>query len=266
MQPQEYHTLAALEQRHWWYRALHRRLLSRLQQEARRQGRPLRVFDAGCGTGGLLRLLRQRPEVSMAEGCDIHPLALAYARSGGLAVRQRSVNELTGLPGEWDLVCSVDVLYHQEVSPQRALEGMAGLLVPGGALLLNVAAMPCLARGHDIRVMGARRFLPAGLRQLIEASGLDVEEMRYWNSWLTPLLWLRIRLETLSGQPPGLAAQAEAGTPQQGDSELQLPPAWLNRCLAALLELERQLSPWLPLPWGCSLMLMARKPLALGSA
>lgn len=260
MQPQEYHTLAALEERHWWYRALRRRLLSRLQREARRQGRPLRVFDAGCGTGGLLRLLRRRPEVSRAEGCDIHPLALAYARSRELTVRHRSVNELAGLPGGWDLVCSVDVLYHQEVSPRRALEGMAGLLVPGGALLLNVAAMPGLARGHDIRVMGARRFRAAGLRQLVEASGLEVEEIRYWNSWLTPLLWLRIRLEALGAERPG-AAPAEAGPAQDGDSELQLPPAWLNHTLAALLELERQLSPALPLPWGSSLMLMARKPL-----
>lgn len=261
MQPQEYHTLAALEQRHWWYRALHRRLLNRLQREARRQGRPLRVFDAGCGTGGLLRRLRQRPEVSRAEGCDIHPLALAYARSDGLTVRRCSVNELAGLPGGWDLICSVDVLYHRDVSPRRAMAGMAGLLEPGGALLLNVAAMPCLARGHDIRVMGARRFLPAGLRQLVEASGLEVEEIRYWNSWLTPLLWLRIQLEAL-GERARLAAPPAAAPAQDADSELQLPPAWLNRGLAALLELERQLSPWLPLPWGSSLMLMARKPLA----
>jgi len=265
MQPQEYHTLAALEKRHWWYRSLQRRLLGRMKREARRQGRPLRVFDAGCGTGGLLLLLRQQPEVNTAEGCDIHPLALDYARSRGLTVRCRSVNELTELRGEWDLVFSVDVLYHREVSPNRALEGMAGLLVPGGALLVNVAAMPCLARGHDNKVMGARRFLPASLRQLVEASGLEVEEIRYWNSWLTPLLWLRIRMETLKGKHPPSPAVPEAGAAQDEASELQLPPAWLNDSLAALLELEHQLSPWMPLPWGSSLLLMARKPLALAS-
>lgn len=265
MQPQEYHTLAALEEQHWWYRALRRRLLSRLQREAGQQRRPLRVFDAGCGTGGLLRLLSQRPEVATAAGCDVHPLALAYARSRGLTVRQLSVNELATLTERWDLVCSIDVLYHREVSPRRALEGMANLLVPGGALLLNVAAMPCLARRHDMRVMGARRFLAAGLRQLVEASGLEVEEILYWNTWLTPLLWLRIQLEGLEQR---LHSQAEPDGHQDGAarSELQLPPAWLNRGLAAVLELERRLQPWLPLPWGSSLLLLARKPLRLASA
>ena len=57
MQPREYEVMAALEQGHWWYRALRRRLLERLEREAHRRGRPLQVFDAGCGTGGLLHVL-----------------------------------------------------------------------------------------------------------------------------------------------------------------------------------------------------------------
>jgi SAM-dependent methyltransferase len=254
MQPQEYHTLAALEERHWWYRALHRRLLERLAREARHRGRPLRVFDAGCGTGGLLRLLTQLADVAEAEGCDLHPLALSYARSRGVKVRRCSVNELEALPVGWDLVCSVDVLYHREVTPSQALAGMAALLAPGGLLLLNVAAMPCLARRHDVLVMGARRFLPAGLRQQVEASGLAVEELRYWNVWLTPLLWLRVRLDSLLG--PAISPQDPAA------SELTLPPPWLNRGLGVLLELERRLAPVLPQPWGSSLLLVARKPFA----
>lgn len=254
MQPQEYHTLAAVEEQHWWFRALRRRLLARLEREARRQGRPLRVFDAGCGTGGLLRLLTRRADVAEAEGCDFHPLALSYARSRGVKVRWCSVNELQTLPSGWDLVCSVDVLYHREVTPSHALAGMAALLAPGGVLLLNVAAMPCLARRHDVQVMGGRRFLPAGLRRQVEASGLAVEELHYWNIWLTPLLWLRIRMETLL-QPPA-ALQEPAAT------ELRPPPPWLNHGLGILLELERRFAPLLPQPWGSSLLLVARKPFA----
>ena len=111
--------------------------------------------------------------------------------------------------------------------------------------------------------MGARRFLADGLRQLVEASGLEVEEILYWNSWLTPLLWLQIQIEALgrrSAPAPAEPAEQQDGA---GPSELRLPPAWLNRGLAAVLDLERQLSPLLPLPWGSSLMLVARKPLAL---
>jgi SAM-dependent methyltransferase len=255
MQPQEYHTLAAMEEQHWWYRALHRRLLARLAREARRRGRPLRVFDAGCGTGGLLQILSRRADVAEAEGCDLHPLALSYARSRGVKVRWCSVNELQALPSGWDLVCSVDVLYHREVTPSHALAGMAALLAPGGVLLLNVAAMPCLARRHDVLVMGGRRFLPAGLRRHVEASGLAVEELRYWNVWLTPLLWLRVRLDTLGG--------AVSSPQEPAASDLRLPPPWLNHGLGVLLELERRLAPVLPQPWGSSLLLVARKPVSL---
>jgi len=254
MQPREYEVMAALEQGHWWYRALRRRLLERLEREAHRRGRPLQVFDAGCGTGGLLQELGRRPEIARAEGCDLHPLALDHARARGLAVRRCSVNELDEVPAGWDVVLSVDVLYHRQVIPERAMAGMAGLLAPGGLLLLNVAAMPCLARRHDQRVMGARRFLPDGLRLLATAAGLRTEELTYWNSWLTPPLWLWLRLQRL----------AASGVEGDGDapSELTLPPVWLNGSLEKLLELERRLARLLPLPWGSSLLLAARKPMA----
>ncbi|MEB3303999.1 MAG: class I SAM-dependent methyltransferase [Cyanobacteriota bacterium] len=245
MRPHEYHVLAALEGKHWWYRALRRRLLAKLEQEARRKNRPLRVFDAGCGTGAWLGVLSLHKDIQAAEGCDLHPLAVGYAQARGLKVERRSVNALGGLPADWDVVCSIDVLYHREVDPQRALEGMAALLAPGGMLLLNVAAMPCLSRPHDDNVMGARRYLPTGLRKSVEAAGLHTETLCYWNSWLTPFLWVAIRL----GERP---RTGEA-------SALQQPPGWLNESLNGVLEMEGRLAPMLPLPWGSSLLLTARK-------
>jgi SAM-dependent methyltransferase len=246
MLAKEYEVMAELESLHWWYRSLRRRLLLMLAQEASLQRRSLNVFDAGCGTGGLLAVLRQRPDVRRAEGCDLHPQALSHARSKGLTVMQRSVNNLHGITGGWDIVFCIDVLYHQDVCPSEAISGMAALLAPGGLLLLNVAAMPCLRREHDRNVMGARRFLPGELQHLVQASGLHVIDISYWNSWLTPLLWLRIRWDQISRT--------------QRHSGLQLPAPWLNRSLELLLDLERRVAPRFALPWGSSLLLSARKP------
>lgn len=246
MQAEEYDIMAELETVHWWYRSLHKRLISHLDQEATLQGRPLKVFDAGCGTGGLLASLQQRPDILIAEGCDINPRALCHARSRGLVVRPGSVNDLQGMTRGWDVLFSIDVLYHQEVSPSTALAAMTSLIAPGGLFLLNVAAMPCLKRDHDRNVMGARRFLPGELRRLVQASGLQVIELSYWNSWLTPLLWLQIRWQKL--------------VRDRTKSGLQLPPTWLNRSLEILLDLEKVQSHRLALPWGSSLFLSARKP------
>jgi hypothetical protein len=146
----------------------------------------------------------------------------------------------------WDVLFSIDVLYHQEVSPHTALVEMTSLLAPGGLLLLNVAAMPCLSRDHDRSVMGSRRFLPGELQRLMQSAGLQIIEISYWNSWLTPLLWLQIQWHKL------VRVHRKSG--------LQLPPAWLNYSLEILLDLERRLAPRLALPWGSSLLLSARKP------
>lgn len=249
MQEREVHALAAVEQRHWWYRSLHRRVLGLLRLEARRQGRPLVVFDAGCGTGGLLQRLKHQPFLVGAAGCELDPVALAYCRERGLPVEPLSVNDLERWTRRYDVVLSMDVLYHQGVKPATALRGMAELLRPEGLLLLNVAAMPCLRRPHDGRVMGVRRFRPRPLRRLVEGAGLRVERLQYWNSWLTPLLWGRLQL-----------ARWHLPTGTDGkDSEVALPSPLLNHLLLELLRLEGLLAACLPLPWGSSLFLQARR-------
>jgi len=259
MEEAEYHAMAALEARHWWYRSLHQRVLERLAREAGRQRRGLEVFDAGCGTGGLLRALQRQPWVAAASGCDIHPLALAYAASHQLAVHHCAVEALADEPRRFDVVLSMDVLYHRQVQPPAAMAAMATLLRPGGLLLLNAAAMPCLERQHDRRVMGGRRFLPLDLRRLAERAGLVVEQLGYWNSWLTPLLWLQARLEGWrGGHEGGGHRDGHRGAPRRSD--LQLPPPWLNRALQGLLALEHRSMNRLALPWGSSLLLSARKP------
>lgn len=245
----EYHVLAAQEGQHWWYRTLRRRVLGQLRREARRQGRPLAVFDAGCGTGGMLQILEREPAVQHCGGCDASPVALDYCRSRGLAVQLGSVNDPPGTSEPCDAVLSLDVLYHRDVDPPRAMAAMVARLRPGGLLLLNVAAMPALARRHDRRVLGARRFRAGELRRLAEGAGLQVEQLTFWNSWLTPLLWLQARLE-----------RERAAPPEAGGSAVEPPPAWLNRSLGALLALEGRISRLLPLPWGSSLFLRARRP------
>jgi hypothetical protein len=145
------------------------------------------------------------------------------------------------------VVLCLDVLVHRNVNPGAATAVLASLLKPGGLLVINVASMSSLRRDHDSAVHGARRFLMPELRNLIQSNSLDVEKLHYWNSWLTPLLWLKLRLA--------------GGTthPSHEYSELELPLNGLNSCLSGLLWLEHQVNRWAPLPFGSSLFLQARK-------
>ena len=106
----------AAEDRMWWYRALHTRLVAALADV---HGG---VLDAGCGTGGLLARLRAgRPDLDLV-GLDWAEAACrrAAAKSGAQIVRG-SANALPFADASFDAVIAADLLCHRAVDPDRAL-------------------------------------------------------------------------------------------------------------------------------------------------
>ncbi len=176
MEPREYDLLRRTEDRHWWFRSLRRFVLERL-------GTAREVLDAGCGTGGMLDLLRDR----RATGLDLSPLALAHARGRGLTRLVRgTVERLPFADRSFDAVLALDVLYHRLVAEEgRAVAEFARVLRPGGVLMVHGAAYPGLGGAHDRAVHGARRTTAGRTAAVIRSAGLTVEELTYRN--LLPL-------------------------------------------------------------------------------
>ena len=103
MERVEYELMARAEDRMWWYRAAHARMLLLLRQAG--LGAGARLLDAGCGTGGLLRLLPG------AIGLDLSPIAAGLARAKAQApVAVGTVNSLPFADAAFDVLVSVDVL------------------------------------------------------------------------------------------------------------------------------------------------------------
>src|SRR4051794_24376316 len=106
--PEYYDRLAALEREHWWWRGV-RRVTQRVLRET---PGPLRVFDAGCGTGAMLswseRELAVRPV-----GLDFSTDALKFcrARTHALLLQGDAVS-LPARDASFDLAFSLDVLQH----------------------------------------------------------------------------------------------------------------------------------------------------------
>ena len=143
-----------------------------------------------------------------------------------------------------DVVLCLDMLYHRDVNPWKATVVIANLMRPGGLLVINVAAKPCLQRDHDSRVHSTRQFLAGELLNLVKSNCMDVERMHYWNSWLTPLLWLKLQLPRTTGHV---------------NSALELPHNVLNAYLSGLLWLEYQANRLTPLSFSSSLLCHGRK-------
>jgi 2-polyprenyl-3-methyl-5-hydroxy-6-metoxy-1,4-benzoquinol methylase len=98
----------------------------------------LRVFDAGCGNGALLR--RLQPMVAECAGCDASETGVLLSRSAAptLRVERLSVyDDLAAAFGnDWDVVIATEVVEHL-YTPRVFVDRARALLKPGGVLILS---------------------------------------------------------------------------------------------------------------------------------
>jgi SAM-dependent methyltransferase len=237
MQPAEYDLMDSAEDRMWWYRALHTRLIAALAPVSGS------ILDAGCGTGGFLaRLGAERPALRRV-GVEFAAQAARRARAkSGAAIVQGSVNDIPFADDTFDAVVSADVLCHAAVDPLRALPEMRRVLQPGGRLIVNMPAYTWLHSAHDRRVHNARRQTAGQTAAMLRDAGFTVVRVRYWNGLLLPLMVLQRKV----------IATGDAG------SDVAPFPPWLDAILHGTTEIERCL-PFSP-PCGGSVLAIAEKP------
>jgi SAM-dependent methyltransferase len=245
MNPEEYARMHALEDWYWWFVA-RRNAASRMLRDFAPPERPLRILDAGCGTGGMLDLYRTWPDVE-ATGLDFSPDALHFSSKRGH--RRLVGGDLMLLPfrtGTFDVVTALDVVEHVP-DDGRALTEIARVLRPGGILVATVPAYQALWSAHDEALHHFRRYNARQFSRVISQSGLQVERLTYLISVLFPLA----------------AAARWLGKHRRGhEKEATLPmvPPPVNRALIALHAAELSVARRLPLPYGLTVLAVARKP------
>ncbi|MGK2942075.1 MAG: class I SAM-dependent methyltransferase [Immundisolibacter sp.] len=240
MEASEYRFMAEHEDRHWWFvgrRAVLAALLDGLALPA-----DARILEVGCGTGGNLPLLGRYGQVTALE-MDAYARAFAQQKTG-VDVRDGVLPQsLPFVDERFDLVCLFDVLEHV-ADDHAALAAITGLLAPGGRLLLTVPAHQWLWSVHDQHLHHRRRYSRAGLRALLEANGYVVDRTSFFNA----LLFLPAAAVRLVDRWRGRLTASGAA----------LPSAAINRLLTCLFAAE---APWLRrwnLPFGLSLLALAK--------
>lgn len=240
MEEAEYDHIAQLEATHWWYagmRAIARSVVSGLALPA-----GARILDAGCGAGGGLRWLA---EFGTVVGIDLHPAAIRHAVRASTRVARASVQALPHPAGLFDLVTSFEVLYHLAVRDDvGALREVARVLRPGGWLLLRVPAHDWLRGAHDRQVHTRQRYSAGELRVKLAEAGFQVERLTPLGALLLPAALARRLMQR----------RTEAAT------DVRLPTPLINAALTWVLAAE---AAWLrvaDVPFGLSLLAVARKP------
>jgi SAM-dependent methyltransferase len=187
VRPSEYEKLDNVEDRMWWFAAMHANLLMAAERSVLDPLGP--ILDAGCGTGGFLSQLAETYRGRSVVGVDRDFRACTRA-----AIKSASpicAGSIDGLPfrdASVAAIFSADVLCHAGVDEHRALREFHRCLCPGGWLVLNLPAYRWMLSRHDAAVSNIRRYTATGLRRLLEPIGFRPIYLSYWNALLFPLM------------------------------------------------------------------------------
>lgn len=236
-----YDRMQALEERHWWFQGRRRVIGGVLEGLALRPD--ARILEVGCGSGGNLGLLKGFGTV---EAMEPDPDSRDHvARHRGLTpVEGRLPGPLPFEAGSFDMICAFDVLEHVD-EDQASVTALAALLKPGGVMLATVPAYSWMWSAHDESHHHKRRYRRDDFRTLFDRSGLAVEKATYFNTILFPVAVAVRGLKRLLGL--------------KGEDD-RLPSPVINRALTGAFGLEAGLVQRGALPFGLSILVVARRP------
>lgn len=237
-----YEEMWRTENEHWWFVA-RRRIVERLVQRYAPPP-PWRICEIGCGTGGNLATWSNEHEVVGIDASE-HALQFARRRLGDRVLYGRLPGPLPVENGSCQVVLSTDVFEHVEEDRDSARAALE-LLSPGGILVATVPAYQWLFSPRDRHHHHFRRYGKQQFAELFDVPGCKLELLRRYNSSLFPLaaaarLWSKY-----------VPAEHEAG-------DVRVPPRPLNGALRELFAAERHFLPWVPPPWGLSLLAVVRR-------
>jgi len=250
MNEHEYALMRRVEDSYWWYAILRESVAAEVKSHLAGRAAP-RILDAGCGTGGMMAMLRREDLSWQVTGIDFSPEALEHTRERGFPdVILGSVNALPFPNDSFDVVISLDVLYFEGVNDREALSEFHRVLKPGGLLVLNLPAFDLLRGEHDVAVRGVRRYTPFRVRRMLSQCNLEAMRVHCWNLWLfLPILCWR-----------GISRMRHRSAPAQASSDLFMPPAFVNSVLTVLGRIDTAFCRAIRSPLGTSVHALARKP------
>lgn len=239
-----YQILYRIEEGHWWHSARRNMVLDWIRQSY--PGRTdLEILDAGCGTG---LMLQQLSPLGNARGVDISQDALDFCRQRGL--NRVELGDVANMPyqsGTFDVVTALDVLEHVD-DDIAVLDEFVRVLKPGGRAFLFVPAHRWLWSLQDEVSHHRRRYTKKTLSTTVRASSFQIERLSYVSMFLLPVIALGRLYLKLTLRFRNL------------DTENDLHPEWSNGMLRSVFESEIPLLRRRDLPFGASLLCIARRP------
>jgi hypothetical protein len=123
---------------------------------------------------------------------------------------------------------------------------MGRVLKPGGHAVINAAAMDILKGNHSVLAGEVRRYSRRTLGGKLGDAGFEVVRMTYTNATILPLVAGVRLLQRVAGH-------------QESQQEIAIPAGPVNAVLSAALAVEAAGVRLIDMPFGSSLLALARK-------
>lgn len=197
------------------------------------------VLEVGAGLGEFAALFSGRERVVAT---DVDPGAVAvmaerFAGQPEIEARQLDLDGEVDIDEPVESVVAINVLEHFE-DDAGTLKALAGLVTPGGSIVLWVPGYQSLYGDFDRRVGHFRRYSPRTAAEAVTAAGLRVELARPVNLLGGLAWWAAVRRGGTGSPNSGLVAIYDR----------------------MVVPVSRVLDRVLPVPFGQSVLCVARVP------
>lgn len=240
MEIPEYLNIYQNEETHFFYVSNHNFVLKLLQKYSKGK-LGLKILDAGCGTGLLIKKLEKYGDVV---GVDFEKEAVRLSKKRGVKVQKASVNKLPFPANSFDVITSVDVLYHKNVVDLLALSEFRRVLKKDGILILRVPAIKWLRTSHDSYVHTRERYNRGDLKQKLQKSNFQILKLSYINVFLLPFTILESIFGRFENKPKSIVTKL---------------PSFINNLVINVLNCENFIIERVNLPIGLGLIAVCKK-------
>ncbi len=233
------------EKHYWWHKGK-LDLLKSLHENYVEKRQDLEILEIGCGTGEVLKLLDKWGNVT---GVDFSQEAVDACRKRGFKnLICGDVNEIDfkGKENSFDLVVCLDVLEHIQ-DDVKTMKITYKLLKPGGIFIVAVPAYKFLWSTHDEALHHRRRYHSLEIKQKIKDSGFKLLKHTHF----VALLFFPIAAVRLMSNFVRRTAYPKTHYVPISKK--------LNDLFSYFLKIESKLIEKLYLPFGTTLVVVAKK-------